>query len=134
MAARILARTRDHSVLAFATTQAPSRRRYGGERSASMVRKGGWSTQHRPRARRDAAACRAYGAVSTGTPANPANPIACEVARLGEGYTANSAALAERLGKLSPSLLRVAPRWPIEALAMRLMTETIRRAVEEHGA
>ncbi len=64
---------------------------------------------------------------------DPANPIACEVARLVEGYTANFAALAERLGRLPPSMLRLAPRWPIEAVAMRLMTETISRAVAEHA-
>jgi hypothetical protein len=59
---------------------------------------------------------------------DPANPVAGEVARLVSAYTANFAAAVERLGYVPSSILRVAPRWPIEAVAMRLLTETIRDA------
>jgi len=56
---------------------------------------------------------------------DPANPIAIEVARLIDGYTRNFQAHAQRLGRIPSDILRIKPRWPIEAVAMRLMTETV---------
>ena len=57
--------------------------------------------------------------------------IALEVGRLTEGYTANFQEQVRRLGRLHSSFLHIKPRWPIEAVAMRLMTDTIRDAVRE---
>ena len=61
-----------------------------------------------------------------------ANPIACEVARLIEGYTENFRAHVERLGYMPDSILHVKPQTAIEAVAMRLTTETIQEAVASH--
>jgi hypothetical protein len=60
---------------------------------------------------------------------DPANPIAIEVARLIDGYTSNFHAHVERLGRIPSEILRMKPRWPIEAVAMRLFTEAIRETV-----
>jgi hypothetical protein len=49
---------------------------------------------------------------------DPANPIAVEVARLIGGYTNNFQAQVQRLGRIPPNILRIKPRWPIEAVAM----------------
>lgn len=57
---------------------------------------------------------------------DPGNPIAAEVARLIEGYSENFRAHVERLGYMPASFLRVKPASAIEAVAMRLTTETIR--------
>jgi len=57
---------------------------------------------------------------------NPANPIAVEVSRLIAAYTNNFKRHVERLGRVPPDILHLKPRWPIEAVAMRLTTETIR--------
>ena len=57
------------------------------------------------------------------------NPIAEEVTRLIEAYTANFQRLVKRLGYMPPAVLRIKPRWPIEAVAMRLTTEAIRETV-----
>jgi hypothetical protein len=57
---------------------------------------------------------------------DPANPIAIEVARLVTAYTNNFAGHVERLGYIPADILRVKPRWPIEADAMRLTTKAIR--------
>jgi hypothetical protein len=57
---------------------------------------------------------------------DPANPIAIEVARLIHGYTSNFHAHVDRLGSIPPDILRIEPRWPIEAVAMRLTTEIFR--------
>lgn len=54
------------------------------------------------------------------------NYVADEVARLIVGYTANFKEHVERLGHLPESILKAKPRWPIEAVAMRLATEAIR--------
>lgn len=59
---------------------------------------------------------------------DPENPIAREVARLITAYTANFVALVERLGFFPASVLHVKPRWPIEAVAMRLTSDGIRHA------
>jgi len=56
---------------------------------------------------------------------SPHNPIALEVARLIEGYTANFAEHCRQIGRIPAAILRSKPRWPIEAVAMRLTTETI---------
>ena len=64
---------------------------------------------------------------------DPDNPIATEVARLLNGYAANFHAHVERLGHMPEHILRHKPRWPIEAVAMRLMAETIRRSLAEHA-
>ncbi len=60
---------------------------------------------------------------------DPANPIAIEVARLIEGYTTNFHEQVQRLGRIPSDILRIKPRWPIEAVAMRLTTEVIREAL-----
>ena len=57
---------------------------------------------------------------------DPANPIAIEVARLLDAYTRNFQAHVQRLGRIPPDILHMKPRWPIEAVAMRLLTEEIR--------
>jgi hypothetical protein len=54
-----------------------------------------------------------------------ANPIAMEVTRLVTTYTANFKSHVERLGYIPADILRLKPRWPIEAVAMRLTTEAI---------
>jgi hypothetical protein len=61
---------------------------------------------------------------------DPANPVAVEVARLIQGYTANFQAHVEKLGRIPEAILRARPRWPIEAVAMRLTTETLRHALK----
>lgn len=63
---------------------------------------------------------------------DPANPIAVEVARLIDGYTSNFQAHVRRLGRFPPDILRMKPRWPIEAVAMRLTTEAIRETLAWH--
>lgn len=55
------------------------------------------------------------------TDPNPGNPVACEVARLLEGYTKNFRLRVQRLGRIPESILRVKPRFAIEAVAMRLL-------------
>jgi hypothetical protein len=60
---------------------------------------------------------------------DPANPIAAEVARLIQGYTTNFREHVERLGRIPESILRIKPRCPIEAVAMRLTTEAIKDAL-----
>jgi hypothetical protein len=55
-----------------------------------------------------------------------ANPIAQEVARLIEGYTANFADYCRRVGGIPRDILRVTPGTAIEAVAMKLTTEAIR--------
>jgi len=61
----------------------------------------------------------------------PANPIAVEVARLIDGYTSNFRAHVRRRGRIPPDILRVKPRWPIEAVAMRLTTQAIRETLAQ---
>jgi hypothetical protein len=50
---------------------------------------------------------------------DPANPIAIEVARLIDGYTSNFYAHVRRIGHIPSDILRIKPRWPIEAVAPR---------------
>lgn len=57
---------------------------------------------------------------------NENNPIAIEVARLLEGYTLNVQKQAARTGKFPSNILHIKPRWPIEAVAMKLMGDIIR--------
>lgn len=57
---------------------------------------------------------------------DPSNAVACEVARLIAGYTANFRAHVERLGRIPADILRARPESAIEAVAMRLTTDTIR--------
>ena len=64
--------------------------------------------------------------------AAPTNPVAVEVARLVAGYTANFKSYVERLGYIPSALLRIKARWPVEAVAMRIMTDKIREAVGGH--
>ena len=40
--------------------------------------------------------------------------------------THNFQAHVQRLGRIPPDILHMKPRWPIEAVAMRLLTEEIR--------
>ena len=63
---------------------------------------------------------------------DPTNPIAVEVARLIEGYTSNFHAEVRRLGRIPSDLLHIKPRWPIEAVAMRLTTQAIRETLGVH--
>jgi hypothetical protein len=65
---------------------------------------------------------------------DPRNPIACEVARLIEAYTRNFSSHVEQLGRMPSQILRTKPRWPIEAVAMRLTAEAIRDTVAAHGS
>jgi hypothetical protein len=62
---------------------------------------------------------------------DPANPIAIEVARLIAAYTSNFQRHVERLGRIPPDILYMKGRSPIEAVAMRLTTETIRETLAE---
>jgi hypothetical protein len=63
--------------------------------------------------------------------ADPKNAIAAEVARLITAYTTNFQRHVERVGYMPSDILRLKPRWPIEAVAMRLTTQAIRQAVEQ---
>jgi hypothetical protein len=60
---------------------------------------------------------------------NPVNPIAIEISRLVAGYAANLKAHVERLGYVPADILHLQGRWPIETVAMQLMTQAIREAV-----
>jgi hypothetical protein len=60
---------------------------------------------------------------------DPDNLVAKEVARLIAGYTENFCGHTARLGHMPEAILRIKPRWPIEAVAMRLTTEAIRETV-----
>ena len=60
---------------------------------------------------------------------DPENPITAEVVRLIHAYTSNFQAHIQRLGRIPPDILRTKPRWPIEAVAMRLTTEVIRETL-----
>jgi hypothetical protein len=60
----------------------------------------------------------------------PANPVVVEVARLVTGYAANFQEYVKRLGYIPSDVLRIKPRWPIEAVAMRLTTQAIKESVE----
>jgi len=62
---------------------------------------------------------------------DPANLIACEIARLVTAYTRNFRGHVERIGYIPSDILRVKPRWPIEAVAMRLTTETIGETIAQ---
>jgi hypothetical protein len=52
--------------------------------------------------------------------------MAVEIARLVKGYVANFERYVERLGRVAADILRLKPRWPIEAVAMQLATSAIR--------
>jgi hypothetical protein len=65
---------------------------------------------------------------------DPANPIAVEVARLIDGYTSNFHAHVRRLGHIPADILRAKPRWPIEAVAMRLVRDTVRETFAQTTA
>ncbi len=58
-----------------------------------------------------------------------ANPIAVEIARLLTAYTKNFRDHVERLGYIPADILRIKPRWPIEAVAMRMTTQAIRESL-----
>jgi len=62
--------------------------------------------------------------------ADPKNAIAAEVARLITAYTTNFQRHVERVGYMPHQILRIKPRWPIEAVAIRLTTQAIRQAVD----
>lgn len=64
---------------------------------------------------------------------DPDNPIAVEIARLVQGYTANFQALVQRLGRIPTDIMHVKPGSPIEAVAMRLTTQAIRESLAEGG-
>jgi hypothetical protein len=65
---------------------------------------------------------------------DPANPIAVEIARLVTAYSDNFRRQVERLGYIPADILRVKPRWPIEAVAMRLTTQTIRESLAQSAS
>jgi hypothetical protein len=60
---------------------------------------------------------------------HPKNPVAVEVARLTAAYKEEFRFQVKRLGYLPPDILPVKARWPIEAVAIRLATENIRKAI-----
>ena len=60
---------------------------------------------------------------------DPMNPIAVEVVRLINGYEDNFHAQVPRRGRIPPDIWGVKPRWPIEAIAMRLSREVIRETL-----
>jgi len=62
---------------------------------------------------------------------DPANPIAVEIARLVTAYTSNFRDHVDRIGYIPADVLRVKPRWPIEAVAMRLTTQAIRESLAQ---
>jgi hypothetical protein len=57
---------------------------------------------------------------------DPSNPIAVEVARLLTGYSENFAEHCARIGRMPEQVLHATPRSPIEAVAMRLMGDTVK--------
>ena len=61
---------------------------------------------------------------------NPGNPIACEVARLIEGYTANFKAFVQQSGYVPSRIFHPKADSPIEAVAMQLASEAIRQTLE----
>jgi hypothetical protein len=65
---------------------------------------------------------------------DPANPIAVEIARLVTVYSENFRRHVERLGYIPADILRVKPRWPIEAVAMRLTTQIIRESLAQSAS
>jgi hypothetical protein len=65
---------------------------------------------------------------------DPANPIAIEVAPLIAAYTNNFRHHVERIGRVPPDILHIKPRWPIEAVAMRLTTTAIRETLAQPAA
>lgn len=60
---------------------------------------------------------------------DPANPIACEVARLIEGYTANFKAHCDRIGRIPDSIMRANPGSAIESMAMDLTSQVLQDAL-----
>jgi hypothetical protein len=60
---------------------------------------------------------------------DPAKPIAVETRRLVTAYTKNFRDHVERLGYIPADTLRIKPRWPIEAVAMRMTTQAIRESL-----
>jgi hypothetical protein len=62
---------------------------------------------------------------------DPANPIAIEIARLVVAYTSSFRDHVDRLGYIPADIFRVKPRWPIEAVAMRLTTQAICESFSE---
>lgn len=60
---------------------------------------------------------------------NPDNSVAVEVARLMAGYMANFQSQVKRLGYIPSDVLHMKPRWPIEAVAMRLTSDAIHQSL-----
>jgi hypothetical protein len=60
---------------------------------------------------------------------DPANPIAVEITRLFTAYANNFRDHVERLWYIPADILRIKPRWPIEAVAMRMTTQAIRESL-----
>ncbi len=65
---------------------------------------------------------------------DPANAVAVEVARLITAYTENFQDHVARLGHIPQDILRIKARWPIEAVAMRLVTQAISETVAKSKA
>jgi len=65
---------------------------------------------------------------------DPANAIAVEVARLITAYTENFQDHVARLGRIPQDILHIKARWPIEAVAMRLVTQAISDTVSKSEA
>lgn len=62
---------------------------------------------------------------------DPANPIAIEVTGLMTSYAENFREHVRRIGYIPADILRVQPRWPTEAVAMRFTTRAIRLSLAE---
>lgn len=61
----------------------------------------------------------------------PGNPVASEVGRLIEGYRENVRAFLEPRCNIPESIQHVTPQSSIEAVAMRLATETIEQELSK---
>lgn len=62
---------------------------------------------------------------------DPANPIAIDVTRLMAGYAEHFLKHVRRIRFIPADILRVQPRSPIEAVAMRFTTRAIRLSLAE---
>lgn len=60
---------------------------------------------------------------------DPDNPVAIEVNRLIAAHTKAFIAHVQKLGYMPPSLLDIKPRWPIEAVALRCIANTLRESL-----
>lgn len=64
---------------------------------------------------------------------DPSNHIAKELARLIAAYSDDFQRHIDLRGYVPPHILHVMPRWPIEAVAMRLATDAICKTAAKTG-